>query len=86
MGPTPKPSLLASAPPSWALPIAATILVAGSLVFWTCVGTLWLAARPAPQAPIVIYMPAGTGVPQAEGSPIVSQPPAVEDNRHVATR
>jgi hypothetical protein len=42
---------------TWAIPIAATILVAGSLLFWSCIGLLWLAARQPPQAPIVIWMP-----------------------------
>ncbi len=42
---------------SWALPIAAAILVAGSLMFWTCLGLVWLASRPATQQPIVIWMP-----------------------------
>ena len=48
---------------SLAVPLAATILVGGSLLFWTCVGVLWLAARPATQQPIVIWMP-----PAAEAS------------------
>jgi hypothetical protein len=48
---------------SWALPIAATIVVAGSLIFWLCVGLLWLAAREQPQQPIVIWIPSATGPP-----------------------
>lgn len=41
---------------SWALPLAATILVAGSLVFWAMLGMVWLAARPVPQPPIVVLL------------------------------
>ena len=48
---------------SWTLPIAATILVAGSLVFWTCLGLFWLAIRQSPSRPIVIWMP-----PAADGN------------------
>jgi hypothetical protein len=42
---------------SWAVPIAATILVGGSLLFWAWAGLLWFVARPAAQQPIVIWMP-----------------------------
>jgi hypothetical protein len=71
----------------WALPLAAIILVAGSLAFWTCVGALWLAARPAPQAPIVIYMPAEAAA-SAERSDVTSvpSPSATEEHHDVATR
>jgi hypothetical protein len=57
-----------SASNSWALPIAATILVAGSLLFWSCLGLLWLATRQSPQQPIVIWMPPATS-PNATEQP-----------------
>ncbi len=41
---------------TWALPLAATILVAGSLAFWALAGVVWLATRPAPQPPIVVLV------------------------------
>jgi hypothetical protein len=60
MAPTTNTIRNAPALGSWALPAAAAILVAGSLLFWTCVGLVWLASRPASQAPIVIWMPPAT--------------------------
>jgi hypothetical protein len=72
---------------SWALPMAATILVAGSLVFWTWLGMFWLASRPAPSAPIVIYMPAGADVADIKRLPValVQRASAPEEVRNVAT-
>jgi hypothetical protein len=48
---------------SWALPLAAMILVAGSLVFWACVGLFWLAIRQpqSPDQPIVIWVSPAAG-------------------------
>ena len=51
---------------TWALPLAAIILVAGSLLFWTCIGLLWLATRQPAQQPIVIWMPPSVNANTAE--------------------
>ena len=66
MAPLPKNSNSVGAGNSWALPIAATILVAGSLLFWTCIGLFWLATRQPAQQPIVIWMPPSANATAAE--------------------
>ncbi len=73
---------------TWALPLAATILVAGSLAFWTVAGVVWLATRPAPPTPVVVYLPPGAqgGWCRAEGEPPVRQPSVGSLRSATATR
>jgi hypothetical protein len=66
MAPTTKAFRTVPALGSWALPAAAIILVAGSLLFWACVGLVWLATHQPPQQPIVIWMPHAAGSSAAD--------------------
>ena len=72
MAPAPNSTPLPSPLASWALPATAAVLVAGSLVFWTCLGLFWLAARPNTPQPIVVWMPPVT---QAVAADQINQSP-----------
>ena len=49
----------------WALPIATSILVVGSLAFWTLLAAIWLASRPQEAQPVVIFYMAHGSASQA---------------------
>jgi hypothetical protein len=71
---------------NWGLPAAVAIVVAGSLVFWICVGFFWLAARqppaPPPPQPIVIWMPPIEGSSTADQSAAIPFQPALVPRDH----
>jgi ABC-type phosphate transport system auxiliary subunit len=70
----------------WVWPVTAGIVVTGTLMLCTLLGMFWLVARPARQAPVVIWMPAPADVTSSvqPPSPRVQVVHSAKEENHVA--